>query len=367
MDFSMKAVFSECFPFSLGIRTQTLKMRFVEPATPGRFLSPDIDNGRFIADMESRMEKTGGVENAFPVPRHDALRLIGNILSTDAYGIYLSDMGSRKPQEENITEIYRACIGEIISLIYAPFFVRDNALIDGITGSLINAGDIPVQGKTPENRSASVSFLSTLCPNCGWQMLGEKGTIIMLCGKCNTAWTAASGVFTPVPRLRAFEKTPGDLLLPFWRLSVECKGFVLKSAADYVRLANLPRVISPEMEDRPFFFWVPAFKVNPSAFLMLGRMLTMNQPFAETAEGFGTAACHPATLPASEALQSVPILFAETGSSRSRLLPYVKPENFILRSTDLALVPFVARAGEYVQPEMNVGVMKNALVWGKGM
>jgi dTDP-4-dehydrorhamnose reductase len=53
--------------------------------------------------------------------------------------------------------------------------------------------------------------------------------------------------------------------LPFWRIRIGLEGFSLSTFGDFARFCNLPRAITPAMEEAPFFFWVPAFKVNAEA------------------------------------------------------------------------------------------------------
>ena len=43
VDISQQAIATPYFPFSVGVRSQAMKIRFVTPDTEGRFLKPTVD------------------------------------------------------------------------------------------------------------------------------------------------------------------------------------------------------------------------------------------------------------------------------------------------------------------------------------
>ena len=79
-------------PYSLGLRPQTLKLRFVSPSTEGRFIAPDL-------------------------PADEAIPGLG-----------------KAPQ----SVLYQEFIGETVSLIHAPILLRGGTLYDAVLGEPIS-------------------------------------------------------------------------------------------------------------------------------------------------------------------------------------------------------------------------------------
>ena len=88
VDTNVLAVDLPELPASLGLRPQVLKLRYVSPATEGRFIAPDLPADQAIPDL-----------GAAP---HGAF--------------------------------YQEFIGETVSLIHAPLLLRGETLIDAILG-----------------------------------------------------------------------------------------------------------------------------------------------------------------------------------------------------------------------------------------
>jgi len=117
----------------------------------------------------------------------------------------------------------KAFIGDMVSLIYSPFLVKDDTLFDAILDS--PAPDCT--GKPPEDLplepdpECKIRFIPTLCPECGWDLAGDKNALVLLCANCDSAWQAAGGSFEKVD----FGFIPGNdgvsLYLPFWRIQAQ--------------------------------------------------------------------------------------------------------------------------------------------------
>ena len=87
-------------------------------------------------------------------------------------------------------------------------------------------------------------------------------------------------------------------------------GIPLDSYADLIRIANLPKAVLPEFEDRSFYFWAPAFKVRPRTFLNLILKVTLTQPGKKASAKLPRGQLHPVSLPVSEALETLKINLA---------------------------------------------------------
>ena len=149
--------------------------------------------------------------------------------------------------EEGLTRY----VGEEISLVYSPFYVKDGKLHDAFEKKPLSSFDLSnteIQASLSKKEDWSPEFIPTLCPQCGWDLLGEKDSFVVLCRNCHTAWTSRNNSLNPVPF--SIIKQPGVeessvMYLPFWRMKFQFEGADLLSYADLIRLANLPRVPSP--------------------------------------------------------------------------------------------------------------------------
>jgi DNA-directed RNA polymerase subunit RPC12/RpoP len=350
VDHSMCAVQNppSLFPLSLGIRSQTLHMKFVEPLSTGIFLAPQSDFASARANVARSLARQKEFVEAVTSLHHTQTPMAEN-------------------QAPAAWQPVEALIGELVSLVYSPFYVSQNFLFDGITGEKLNSW--------PENsvqmldcRPPEPSFISTLCPECGSGLGAENDSFALVCGNCGRAWSAAGGGLTPLDLLLCSTAVAADLWLPFWRLDVSAKPLALCSIADFIRLTKAPRPVFPALEQQKFYLWVPAFKANPNLFLLLAKLMTLNQKetaFSETLPK--DSAFYPVTLPASEGFEATRVVLGDISPARQKTLPVIKDLALSLVSSSLVYMPFVQKGQEYIQPDLNFGVMANALKWGRTM
>jgi hypothetical protein len=112
--------------------------------------------------------------------------------------------------------------------------------------------------------------LSTL--SAGWHtdspiVLNLKDSLVLICRNCNSAWTCSEETFTKLEfavMIPPSETREITCYLPFWRMKPRIEGMELASYADLIRVANLPKAITPDFAAAQLFFWSPAFKVNPA-------------------------------------------------------------------------------------------------------
>ncbi|MCD4716235.1 MAG: hypothetical protein K8R45_05775, partial [Desulfobacterales bacterium] len=212
-------------PGTLGLRPQAMKMKFVTPDTEGSFL-------RFSLKASKILERAGR-------------------LSTGS-------------SSESI--LHRAYIGETLSLIYLPLYVKNNRLFDAVLNRAITelpGGREALEPSINKNPRWQLTFVATLCPQCGWNLDGERDSVVLTCSNCKTAWEASKGKFIPVK----YQFVPGQgentVYLPFWKISASAQGVEINSFADFIRLTNQPRVIGKDWETEDMSFWTPAFKIRP--------------------------------------------------------------------------------------------------------
>ena len=271
IDVSHQAIRSRHFPVSVGFRSQALKLRFVSPDIDGGFLPCSQTLDHITKIFEDRFQAS------LPKP------------------IY-----------------HQSHIGESISLIYSPYYLTDR-LYDAV----INEPVVSTQIDDVEKIAASgnradwhIKFVSTLCPQCGWDLDGDRDSLVLLCRNCETAWQAGKTCLKQIRFGHLIIDEDHVLYLPFWRIRASIKGIQLDSFADLVRVANLPKVIKSEWTSIPFRFWTPGFKIRPQTFLPLSQKMTLTQPQESFKNGIPKQRLYPVNLPIEEAVECLKMTLA---------------------------------------------------------
>ncbi|SPF44483.1 conserved hypothetical protein [Syntrophobacter sp. SbD1] len=330
MDTNILALKAGTAPMSLGMRPQVLKLRYVAPGIAGNFLKPQ-----------------------FPFRKH-----VNCGLENDS-----------SPINRVSTKIKSSFICETESLIYSPVSVRGNVLFDAILQSPVGrAGEIPLElGAERCDDEDQLSFLPMVCPGCGWDLEGEKNSLVHLCRHCTTVWQSNGSSFESVKFAFPAAKNGANtgVYLPFWRLDASVTGLQLRSYADLMRLANLPKVIQNVWEQQKPYFWVPAFKVHPDLFLRLLKSLTTLQPEPESDTPQPKSGILPVTIPAGEALESLKVLLASLVVPKKFIFPLLPALSFSMNDRMLVYLRFSPRGQELIHEDLNISIQAGAVSWGQ--
>jgi hypothetical protein len=317
-------------PISLGMRPQVLKLRYVAPGISGNFLEPQ-----------------------FPFKRH------GNCVPEN----------ENSPIRHASPGIEPFYVGETESLIYSPFSIHGNVLVDAILQSPVcTAGgspvELPAERSDPEDQ---LSFLPMLCPTCGWDLEGEKNSLVLFCHNCAVAWQSSGSGFEKVNFTFPAANSGGNaaVYLPFWRLDANMTGLQLKSYADLMRLANHPGIIPGAWEQKQPLFWVPAFKVQPHLFQRLSTSLTTLQPEPEPSTPPPKSGILPVTIPAGKALESMKLLIASMAVPKKSIFPLLPALSFSMNDQMLVYLRFSPRGSELIQEDFNLSIQASAVSWGQ--
>jgi len=315
------------FPISLGLRPQAMKMRFAGTDAAGSFLKCLLKT----RDILARAEK------------HSA--------SSDTGDVF-----------------HRAFIGDVVSLIYLPLYVEKRTLFDGITNrpiaKLPEGGDI-FSSLTDRRPRWKLTFLATLCPRCGWNLTGERDSVVLTCSNCETAWEAGKGRFVQMDLAVVSGEQPDAAYLPFWKISVRITGTPIASYADFIRATNQPKVIQKAWEGQEMYFWSPAFKIRPNRFLHLSRRMTVTQEALEADGRLPRKNLYPVTLPLSEAIQGIKVTLAGSAVNRKKFMPSLPDIALSIRGASLVYLPFRETVHEMIQEHTHVSINKKSLEFGR--
>lgn len=329
LDLSQQAVQSPLFPSSVGLRSQAMKLRFVSPETKGWFIRPTLP---FQGVMETFLER---VNHRMPRPI-----------------------------------LHQSHIGESLSLIYAPFTVG-RRIMDGVLNQ-------PVSKELDETFQISqyaggpadwrIEFIPTLCPNCGWDLQGRRDALVLSCKHCESMWKASKNGLSRVNVAHLPAASRADTLyLPFWRIKADVSGLELASYADLIRLANLPKVVQPEWNQAPWYFWGPAFKVRPRSFLRLTHQTTLSQPRENLVATVPPGAMHPVNLPLSESVETLKLNLAGFIRPQKRVETCIPGVQIQPRRYLLVYLPFEVRHHDLVQPSLNIAVNRAQLALAENL
>lgn len=328
LDVSQQAVKSSHFPINIGFRGQTQKLRFASTENEAAFIKPQLPFKTALAGW------------------------------TRQYTAKLRD-----------PVLHQDYIGETHSLIYAPFYI-ERKVMDGVLNkpaSTLSADQIEnglLQTDTPH---WPITFLATLCPQCGWDLAGSRDSLALSCTNCQTVWRAKSGKLEKLPAAHIPQADEQLVYLPFWRIQADISPITLKNYADLIKVANLPKMVQPGWDRQPFYFWNPAFKVRPQSYLTIANNITLNQPGGSLTPGQPKGELHAVNLPLTEAVESLKLLvanFMKPIERRSDLVPQIriKARRFLL-----VYIPFKDAHHELIQTELNLAVNKNMLTHAKNL
>ena len=332
-DLTSRAIAHRFLPHSLGVRAQALKLKFITPETGGRFFRTQIPLKEVMEFIQSRLPAS-----------------------------------QKGPLRRSI--FHQAFIGETISRIYSPIFIRGNVIHDGVLGNPVApipddfVDDVFSYDSLDHGRFTS---LATLCPRCGWDLAGETDSVVLLCRQCDSAWEAWKTDLRPLDFSVVSIRDDAIFYLPFWRMHATFEGLGIRSYADLARVANLPRVAKDVWEETEAYFWTPAFKAPPGVFLRLCRGLTLSEPPKDYRDQLPGGPSYPVTLPISEAVESIKVTLADFMTDTDYVLPRLRETQVSVHGHRLIYLPFHLTGNEFIQSQTQCCIHKNELKLGRNL
>ena len=317
----------EQLPISLGFRPQAMKMKFVTPQVQGTFLKCTLSPSDVLTTVD----------------KHPSIFSPGKLF-------------------------HQAYIGEAFSLIYLPLFVQGNRVYDAVINRPIATlpdGEDIFSTAGDGNHSWRITFMATLCPQCGWNLDGERDSVVLTCSNCDTAWEASEETFIHVECGIAPGKGENITYLPFWKITVQDEAMGINTYADLIRITKRPIVIQTAWNNREPAFWIPAFKIRPKVFLRLAKQMTILQKDLIMEKELPKKNLYPVTLPRSEAVQSLKVTLASAVMTKRKTFPLLPQVNFTITKTHLAYLPFRTMGHDMIQEHLNISINKNTLKYGR--
>ena len=206
-----------------------------------------------------------------------------------------------------------------------------------------------------------IEFLSTLCPDCGWNLEGERNSLVLVCKNCESLWRPDKEGLNKLNFAQIPMKGDDIVYFPFWRIKADTSCIQLDTYADLIKVANLPKVVQEGWDQIDFHFWIMAFKVRPQKFLRIATNMNLSQPQEELVPELPKKDI-PVTLSLTEAVNSLKLILANFVRPKKAVFPILKDIAITPKSYLLVYVPFKEKHHEFVHPSYPISISKNHLV-----
>ncbi|GAB4390584.1 MAG: hypothetical protein Kow0025_23630 [Thermodesulfovibrionales bacterium] len=307
-------------PGTLGVRPQGVKLRFATAEAGARFLPLS----RPVEDAASEAQRFSAWAE--------------------------SELSGGRP-------LHAAFIGETASVIYLPLYLTRGAVYDAALkrpiakNTLQRAAEL---GASEPPGGYCLDFLPALCPACGWDLGGDRNSLVLHCENCGSAWRASRDGL----REMGFEAVPAsdgeDARLPFWRVKARIEG-------PGEVMACLPASLRKAWDEGGAAFWLPAFRAAPRIYMRIAAQATTLQPAARGPRGALKGGFFPASLGEADVTGALKVLLASVAQAKGRLLPLLPSARVEPGEAALVYVPVRQRGRELINGRMGLCIPANAL------
>lgn len=323
-------------PVSLGLRPQALTLKPFVSSEKGRFVRQEVPTKNVFVD------------------------------ATKTFDLF-EDRDKLKKKRI----FHRTFIGETLSRIYQPYFYVGDTLYDGVTNREVGSLDsITAHLATTcgNKQSWEPKFISTQCPECGGLLSGERDCTVLHCTNCATMWREENHTFTPVKWQVVHSEKHRSRYLPFWNIEFKTTGSAkLLNFGDYIRFTNQPIIARKILNSQNLEFFIPAFKINPKAFLQLCTQLTLQQNKLPTGKTRRVVNAYPVNLNVKEGIQAIKTVLASTTLSREKVFPLLPETGIQVSGSILTYLPFENLSHDLVQEHTRASVQTAALRYGRSL
>lgn len=332
VDRNITALKAAPFPYSLGMRPQALRLRILTAGDTHALIQPDRSRDEMLEAMQGQTAKHMARSNAHFIDY----------------------------------------IGDTESIIYAPFILQGSTLVDAVTNRPVPAHKTLPEGcvsaKEETRPPASITFIATVCPHCGWDMTGARESCVLLCPQCCSAWSPHGSSFRRVSYdIYSHQDNAGICYIPFWKMQAGISNPDLHTYGDLIRFSCLPKAATGSHQAQPVHFWCPAFKIRPRLFMRLSRQLTALQPGGENDIRQRGRRLLPVTLPPSEAAQAIRVTLCALAAKKREAYPLLARAHISLKARQLTFIPFSIQGSYFVSTSAHLSISRAALDIGKNL
>ncbi len=223
------------------------------------------------------------------------------------------------------------------------------------------------QGKGSASNVA-VGFIPLICPECGNDLPALSMASVIFCKACKRLWSLGDGRFLPKKAhilTRQVEK--GMKFLPFYHFSLELQGFPFPDRRAFLSHLFPYKQFPENLSKEPVQLVVPAFSVNPSLFIRLGKRISSSQiPFItlKSRDAATVPDSHCINLGVDTAIQSLSFLFLSLMKNRKKMVEAADKTKMLIKEIRLLFIPFNKERNELVEPFTGQAVPRAALRYG---
>ena len=342
-------------PYSLGVRPQAIKLKPIFPGMSGKFLKPEIPFNKVIEKIGTMMNTT-------------------HILKEKLFDSQVGESRENWDEESILMDYLKnfgnsvfltQFIGETISMIYFPVFVKNKMLYDGILNSplsppLYTYSDFDNLLQTVPHWE--LGTLPLMCPNCGWDITGTNDSIVFFCKNCSNSWLFFKNKLRKCSVDIAVSQNSEAIYLPFWKIKIAAKGLIEQKFEHQIKRTFLIKSNLSEEETLETVFWTPAFKLLPSVYLQTAQNVTNYNPELKLSKDyFENDRLFPITLPFNEAFQSIRLIIAKMAESKINVFPHVAKLKIEAKQAVIVYLPFIQEGIDLLQPDMKFSIIYSAI------
>ncbi len=375
-------------PYSLGVRCQTLTLHPIRPKMNGTFLQPQITKQESLKKIEEMVNVSKKIQNNLAevsVPPPQILPpwalLKKRELPLNIFKVELNNLSIKSPSEDHAIELMQKekfetesskikseslteFIGETVSMIYFPVYIKKNYLYDGVlhipfSQHPVKANDL--KSFKQDSINWKLDFIPLNCPECGWELPAQRDSILFPCKYCSNSWILYKNQFKKCNMAVVESEKECSIYMPFWKMIVAIKGLVEKTYSDQIKRTFHIQLDTSEQDRIETVFWSPAFKLAPDIFIQIARNVSTHNPKLEYKRDISENHLFPTTLPASETLKSIRLIIAHMAESKENVFSLLPKLQVHPKQAMIVYLPFKMRGVELIQEDMHFSFFHSAI------
>ncbi len=276
--------------------------------------------------------------------------------------------------------LFERYVGEARHLIYAPYLREDrNKDAQGDLRPLFEGGRPlrwePVAsafGNPRENTRNSMVFLPLICPECAHELPPHPWSVSYLCPGCMNNWLVqGKGLFRIPYKIMSPPGSPAEsCFLPFWELRIRIRDMGIQTMAELQQAVMNYRKQPPGWDRMVPRLLIPAFKLNPKAFLKIASALSLSPDLDLEGEKGGQKfrpkdTVEPVRLHITEAAQAVKMVLAFVLQRKRNSLENIASTRIKVMGASLWYLPYTVYGMDLVQVHSGLAVPKQAVMLGR--